>query len=172
MTGRVGARLVGALLVALGTLGFGGGGAAAQTSQVASDARGAANGGAEVGARSGRIEYAIAPTAAPFVVDGVMDEVQWSDAVAVPLPWEVAPADNGPAPVATECRLAYDLDHLYLGCTAHDPEPSTIRAYVVDRDGIDGHDRILLTLDPFNDQRRAFQFGVSALGVQFGPSLN
>jgi len=41
----------------------------------------------------------------------------------------------------------------------------------VDRDRIDGHDRILLTLDPFNDQRRAFQFGVSALGVQFDAVL-
>jgi hypothetical protein len=87
--------------------------------------------------------------------------------VVIPLAWEVDPGDNTPAPVATECRLTHDQERLYLGCTAEDPRPDRIRAYVVDRDGISGHDRIVLTLDPFNDQRRAFQFGVNALGVQW-----
>jgi hypothetical protein len=166
MRGGGSTRLVGALLVAYGALGASvGGELAAQSSQVArDDSRAeAATRGRE---RADRIEYEISRAVNPFVVDGVMDEAHWSDAVSVSLPWEVAPADNGRAPVTTECRLAYDVDHLYLGCTAHDPDPSAIRAYVVDRDAIDGHDRILLTLDPFNDQRRAFQFGISALGVQ------
>jgi hypothetical protein len=68
--------------------------------------------------------------------------------------------------VTTACRLTYDRTSLYLGCVARDPRPRDIRAFVTDRDAIDGHDRIMLTLDPFLDQRRAFQFGVSALGVQ------
>lgn len=114
----------------------------------------------------GRLRYDVAPVAGELRVDGRLDEPGWADAVVIPLPWEVAPSENDQAPVDTECRLAQDADHLYLGCTARDPRPDRIRAYVVDRDGIDGHDRITLTLDPFDDQRRAFQFGVSALGVQ------
>jgi hypothetical protein len=95
-----------------------------------------------------------------------MDDEGWRSALVIPLPYEVSPGENGAAPVVTECRLTYDDESLYLGCIAQDPDPDAIRAYVVDRDGIDGHDRIVLTLDPFNDQRRAFQFSVSALGVQ------
>ena len=114
----------------------------------------------------GRLRYALAPATTGMEVDGRLDEPGWVSAVVIPLPWEVSPAENGSAPVDTECRLTQDADHLYLGCTASDPNPERIRAYVVDRDGIDGHDRITFTVDPFNDQRRAFQFGVSALGVQ------
>ena len=114
----------------------------------------------------GRLPYAIARLDGTVAVDGRLDEPEWAVATVVPLPWEVDPGANTPAPVATECRLTHDEESLYLGCTAEDPRPDRIRAYVVDRDGISGHDRIVLTLDPFNDQRRAFQFGVNALGVQ------
>lgn len=114
----------------------------------------------------GRISYVVGSTPQAITIDGRMDDVAWAEAVVIPLPWEVAPAENGAPPVQTECRLTQDEENLYLGCTAIDPSPERIRAYIVDRDGIDGHDRIVLTLDPFNDQRRAFQFGISALGVQ------
>jgi hypothetical protein len=118
------------------------------------------------GAPAQRAEFRIGRASAPVSIDGRLDPAEWAGAVRIPLPWEVSPAENVPAPVATDCRMSYDDDNLYLGCTATDPRADAIRAYVVDRDRIDGHDRIVLTIDPFNDQRRAFQFGVSALGVQ------
>ncbi len=114
----------------------------------------------------GRLGFEVSPTDEPVRVDGQLDEGAWASATVIPLLWEVAPGQNLPAPVATECRLTYDAANLYLGCLARDPEPTGIRAYVVDRDRIDGHDQIAMTLDPFNDQRRAFRFAVSALGVQ------
>ncbi|MEM7414476.1 MAG: DUF5916 domain-containing protein [Gemmatimonadota bacterium] len=118
-------------------------------------------------ADGGRIEFAASRTSDPIVIDGRLDDAGWANAVEIPLPWEVNPAENERARVHTTCMLTHDADRLYLGCVAEDPDPSSIRAYVVDRDGIDGHDRVVLTLDPFNDQRRAFQFGISALGVQY-----
>lgn len=117
-------------------------------------------------ASDGRIEYGVSTTTTPVAIDGVLDDEAWASAVVVPLMYEVSPAENGIAPVATECRLTHDREHLYLGCIADDPRPEGIRAFVSDRDGIDAHDRIEMTLDPFNDQRRAFRFSVSALGVQ------
>jgi hypothetical protein len=114
----------------------------------------------------GRLGFEVSPADGAVRVDGLLDEEAWSGATVIPLPWEVSPGQNVPAPVATECRLTYDVDNLYLGCLAHDPDPHEIRAYVVDRDRIDGHDQVTMTLDPFNDQRRAFRFAVSALGVQ------
>jgi hypothetical protein len=110
--------------------------------------------------------YEIERAASELRIDGRLDEPAWAGAVVVPIPFEVDPGDNRQAPVATECRLTYDRSTLYLGCTARDERPGDIRAFLTDRDAIDDHDRIVLTLDPFLDRRRAFQFGVSALGVQ------
>lgn len=124
---------------------------------------------AAVGAGSptaGRMEYAVRRVTADIEVDGHLDEPGWATAAPISLDWETAPGDNEPAPVRTECHLAYDASALYLGCRALDPDPGSIRAYITDRDGTRGHDRIILSLDPFNDARRAFEFGVSAVGVQ------
>lgn len=102
----------------------------------------------------------------PVRVDGVLDDAAWAAAEPFDLPYEYFPADNAPAPVRTECRLAYDAATLYFACTAHDPEPHRIRANFTDRDAALGDDNVSLFLDPFHDQRRAFQFRINPLGVQ------
>ena len=114
-----------------------------------------------------RSEFRVSMVTSGIVVDGALDEDAWQTAVPVPLPFEVWPGDNRRAPVETVCFVSFDAARLYLGCRASDPDPSGIRAYVTDRDDIAQHDRILFTIDPFNDARRGFQFGISALGVQF-----
>jgi hypothetical protein len=105
-------------------------------------------------------------------VDGVLEPDEWTGVPTIPLPWEVNPGHNEPAPVETACRVAFDADNLYLGCEAPDPDPTSVRAWITDRDGIAGHDRIVFTLDPFRDSRRGFQFGISAQGVQFDALFN
>jgi len=107
------------------------------------------------------------PAPSAVEVDGVLEGAEWFGAQVIPLRWEVDPGDNETAPVETTCRLTHDRDNLYLGCEAADPEPGSVRAYVTDRDGIERHDRIVLTLDPFRDARRGYVFGISALGVQY-----
>jgi hypothetical protein len=102
----------------------------------------------------------------PIRVDGVLDEPAWAEASVIPLAYETAPGDNTPARAATDCRLLFDEDRLYLGCRASDPRPGEIRAFITDRDRTEGHDRILLMLDPFADARRGFEFAISPLGVQ------
>lgn len=99
-------------------------------------------------------------------IDGVLDEGGWEAAARVALPYEVDPADNGPAAVETVCRIAHDAEALFVGCEAHDPDPAAIRAYVSDRDDLAGQDRIALVLDPFAAGRRGVEFVVSPLGVQ------
>ncbi len=115
----------------------------------------------------GRFEFAVRPADDVIRVDGFLDEDAWLTATRVSLPYETNPGNSTPAPVDTHCLVTFDQDNLYFACEAVDPDPEAIRAYVTDRDDTDGHDRIVLTLDPFNDARRGFQFGVSALGVQF-----
>lgn len=113
-----------------------------------------------------RRSFPVRRTEAGVVVDGRLDERAWAAAAPVPLLFETDPGDNTPAPVETVCFLSYDEDNLYFGCRARDPHPDRIRAWISDRDDVDGQDRVVLTLDPFNDARRAFEFGVTPLGVQ------
>jgi Domain of unknown function (DUF5916)/Carbohydrate family 9 binding domain-like len=135
----------------------------------ASTGSAAARGAASVPRQNteGRFIFDVSMTVAEIQVDGSMTEDAWNDASLVPLPFESNPGNNTPAQVATECRVTFDDEYLYLGCHAFDEHPEAIRAYVTDRDDIAGHDRIVFTLDPFNDARRAFQFGISPLGVQY-----
>lgn len=99
-------------------------------------------------------------------VDGSLGEAFWERASTIELGWEISPGYNTPAPVETHCRVTRSEEAFLLGCTARDPDAHAIRAYVTDRDALDGQDRIVLTLDPFADARQAFRFSVSALGVQ------
>lgn len=99
-------------------------------------------------------------------VDGDLSDGAWREAARVPLPYETDPGDNTPARVETECYLAFDDANLYFGCHARDHDASAIRAFVTDRDNAGTHDLVGITIDPFNDARRAFRFAVNPLGVQ------
>ena len=102
-------------------------------------------------------------------VDGVLDEPLWQIASSISLPYEWFPGDGVEPPVQTECLVTHDAHHLYVAFRALDPDPSSIRAHLMDRDDIvpfvqDDHVGVLI--DPFNDERRAFQLRVNPLGVQ------
>ncbi|HEX2643020.1 MAG TPA: carbohydrate binding family 9 domain-containing protein, partial [Thermoanaerobaculia bacterium] len=102
-------------------------------------------------------------------VDGTLDEPAWAAALVYDLPYEWAPGDNTPPPVKTDFLVTYDDDNLYVAWRAYDPDPSAIRAHLMDRDAIDTFvqdDHVVFMVDSFNDERRAFQFRVNPLGVQ------
>ncbi len=101
-----------------------------------------------------------------ITVDAELDEPAWRHAVVVEVPWEVSPGDNLPAPVRTECLLAYDGHALYAAFRAFDPDPSAIRAHLTDRDNAFEDDFVGLVLDTFNDARRGYEFFVNPVGVQ------
>ncbi len=103
------------------------------------------------------------------MVDGHLDEAAWSDATPISLDYEWLPGDNVKPPVETMALVTYDDAYIYIGFKAYDPNPSQIRAHIMDRDAIatfSQDDHITVMIDPFNDQRRGFQFRVNPLGVQ------
>ena len=102
----------------------------------------------------------------PIEVDGRLDESAWASALMLPLPWEIDPRENAPAPVETELLVTYDADAVYFGFRASDPEPERIRARLTDRDEAFDDDWVGVILDTFDDRRRAFEFFVNPLGVQ------
>ncbi len=106
---------------------------------------------------------------ASIKIDGVIDEAAWGTATVIDQYWEFTPDENVEPPVTTQMLLGFDDKNLYVAARAFDPEPSQIRAHLMDRDAVDSlvqDDYVLLMIDSFNDHRRAFQFRVNPLGVQ------
>jgi hypothetical protein len=103
----------------------------------------------------------------PIRVDARLDETTWLDAPPIELSYETYPGDNTPAPVRTECRISFDAQNLYFGCRAYDVNATSIRAVRADRDDVMEHDRVGITIDPFRDHRRGWEFAVNPLGVQY-----
>jgi len=77
------------------------------------------------------------------------------------------PADGAAPTQRTEVYLGYDQQTLYAIFLAFDANPELIRATMSSRENIDGDDSVVLTLDTFNDQRTAYSFQVTPLGIQW-----
>ena len=127
------------------------------------------------GAGDGNLRHEVRRATSPIVIDGVLDEPAWADAAVMELPYEYEPGDNVTPPVRTEGLLTFDSRTLYVAFRAYDPRPEEVRAHLMDRDAIETFvqdDHVIVTVDPFNDQRRAFEFRINPLGVQADAVLN
>jgi hypothetical protein len=116
--------------------------------------------------------FTLRQAAGQVQVDGRLDEPAWQAAVPVDLPYESYPGENAAAPVRTECRVTYDAEALYFGCTAHDPHPASIRARLADRDVPTADDWVGFVVDPFQDRRYGYVFRVNPQGVQMDAAFS
>jgi hypothetical protein len=113
--------------------------------------------------------YRVSQATSDIRIDGVLDEPAWRDALVVTLDYEWFPGDGVSPPVETEALITHDARNLYVAFRCRDPEPSRIRAHLMDRDQVTTFvqdDHVLFMIDTFNDERRGFQFRVNPLGVQ------
>jgi hypothetical protein len=100
------------------------------------------------------------------MIDGVLDDAIWREALSMQLVIETYPRENARPDVETTAYLVENGDQLLIAFDARDPDPSSIRAYLRDRDSAFNDDFVGVVLDTFNDQRRAFEFFVNPFGVQ------
>jgi hypothetical protein len=77
------------------------------------------------------------------------------------------PQNDAPASQRTDVYLGYDSRNLYAVFVAFDTEPANVRANLAPRENIDNDDRVGLLIDTFDDQRTAYGFRSSPLGVQW-----
>jgi hypothetical protein len=103
---------------------------------------------------------------AEATIDGVLDEPAWQQAARLDRFSQYRPVDSRPAEERTEVLLWYSPSALHVGIVAFDRDPGAIRATVADRDNLAREDTVTIYLDTFLDRRRAFFFGVNALGSQ------
>lgn len=75
--------------------------------------------------------------------------------------------DDGARPTfPTEVYVAYDEKHLYAIFLAFDDEPDKIRANMAPRDNVFNDESVNIMIDTFNDQRSAYFFLSTPLGIQ------
>ncbi|MEN8222192.1 MAG: DUF5916 domain-containing protein [Acidobacteriota bacterium] len=102
-------------------------------------------------------------------IDGVLNEEAWKHPEKIGIDYEWSPGDAVKPPVKTDVLVTFDEKNFYIAFVCYDPDPSKIRAHLMDRDSINTFiqdDHISFMVDTFNDERRAFQFRVNPLGVQ------
>lgn len=124
---------------------------------------------AEQSSQPERKTYSIRRAHEPVKIDGRINEEAWEKATRIELNYEWFPGNNTAPPVKTTCLVTYDSKYFYVAFIAEDPEPSKIRAHLMDRDQIEEiilDDYVGFMIDTFNDERKAFQFRVNPLGVQ------
>jgi hypothetical protein len=100
------------------------------------------------------------------VIDGVLDDEVWEQALVMGVNTEVRPGENIPAPVETDMLLAYSETHFYVAFRAFDPDPSLIRANFTDHDRMWDDEFVVIGIDTYNDQRGGFEFACNPLGIQ------
>ncbi len=102
----------------------------------------------------------------PIVLDGKLAEADWQQAPAAGEFWQREPNEGAPPVHATEFRVLYDNNFLYIGVTALEDEPRKIRGLLTRRDEDSSSDWIFVGVDSYQDKRTSFSFGVNPAGVQ------
>ncbi len=98
--------------------------------------------------------------------DGILDEGAWQKGKWQGDFTQYEPCDGQPASCKTEFAVLYDDSYLYIGARAYDPNPDQIKAILSRRDEYTKSDWIYVSIDSYNDNRTAFEFGINAAGVQ------
>jgi hypothetical protein len=101
-------------------------------------------------------------------IDGELSEEIWVRAPVIADFHQVTPAEFDTPSERTEVYVLYDRDALYIGARLYDAEPELINARIL-RQGqnINTDDRFFVHIDPFNNRRSGYLFGVNPNGVRY-----
>jgi len=99
-------------------------------------------------------------------IDGFLDENAWASASIATDFLQFLPDEGAPATHQTEVRVLYGDNALYIGVTLHDDEPEKIRSLLDRRDKFNQADWFIASIDSYYDRKTAYNFAVSAAGVQ------
>ncbi len=101
-----------------------------------------------------------------IVLHGVLSEAIWHEAVPAKDFRQQEPVEGAASTEATEVRLVFDRNELYLGVTLFDSEPDRVIAFQKERDTwIGSDDRFMWILDTYRDGRTAFYFEINPAGL-------
>ncbi|MGM0588888.1 MAG: DUF5916 domain-containing protein [Bacteroidota bacterium] len=101
-----------------------------------------------------------------IVIDGQLNEPIWNQAEVATGFIQRAPNDGQPATEATEARIIYTKEALYIAAKAYDSAIDSVAATLFRKDGSAYSDWFYVGLDSYNDDKTSFTFGVNPLGVR------
>ncbi len=103
----------------------------------------------------------------PPKIDGVLDEKAWSAVECVATNFiQRSPKPGTPASQKTEVKILYDNVSVYVGATLYDVSKDSILKEFTRRDDFGYADAFTVYFDTYDDDLNAFEFSVSAAGVQ------
>src|SRR5678815_1543947 len=113
------------------------------------------------------VASAVRITEAPMI-DGVLGEDMWSDAVPLGGFVQAEPLEGMPGSEHTEVRILYDGEAIYVGVMLHDRDPSLIVTTDARRDAsLEEMDSFQMIFDTFHDRQNGFVFGTNVAGIQY-----
>ncbi|MEE8349188.1 MAG: DUF5916 domain-containing protein [Acidobacteriota bacterium] len=102
-----------------------------------------------------------------ILLDGILDESAWQDALPVTGFIQREPYQGEPATEKTEVRLLYDDEALYIGVWAWDREPESLIINSLKQDFPHrDDDGFSFYIDSFNDDRNALGFYINPAGAK------
>ncbi len=115
--------------------------------------------------RQARPEVKAARATGPIHIDGRLDEASWATAEPATGFTQVDPEEGMPVSEATEARILYDNEALYIGVRLHDRQRPSQRLGRRDMDLMDS-DWLGVVIDSYHDHRTAFSMDLNPAGVQ------
>ena len=107
-------------------------------------------------------------TQTPPVVDGILDDAVWENALIIDDFTMQLPEEGIPASERTVVRILYDDDHLYLGVRLYDSQPEKVRASALSRDSFEttSGEQFAWAIDSTDSGRDGFWFSSNPGGAQ------
>lgn len=99
-------------------------------------------------------------------IDGQLTELIWQSSLIYPEFIQRDPLEGESATEKTAFAVAYDDKFLYVGIMAFTNDVSSIRKILSRRDEDTPSDWLYVSIDSYNDNRTAFEFGLNASGVK------
>jgi hypothetical protein len=102
-------------------------------------------------------------------LDGkVADDPVWQSAPVITGFWQEQPDEGKPASEATEVRMVFTGDTLYVGVICFDRDPASIIVSDSRRDaGLDDTDSFQMIFDTYRDQQNGFVFGTNPAAIEY-----
>jgi uncharacterized protein DUF5916/cellulose/xylan binding protein with CBM9 domain len=106
-------------------------------------------------------------THSAITLDGALDEEAWLAADPATDFVQAEPHEGAPATEATEVRVVFDRDALYIGVRCHDASASDLIVNDIRKDFTPGEqDSFEVILDTFADRRNGFVFAINPAGAK------
>jgi hypothetical protein len=104
-------------------------------------------------------------TSSNIVIDGILNEEIWQTKNFVENFKQRDPNEGAEPTEKTKVYVAFDEEALYVGARMYDSSPDSIIARLTRKDAFVNSDLFAIFIDPYNDKRSGYYFGLSAAGT-------